>query len=92
MTFHNRADRAKKALRDAQELIELYRTLPANTTFDRTQFCAQVQSGDPEFPLGNCSTDRIETTINRYVTYYQNRVTRIAPVLRVTSTSATAAT
>lgn len=76
-TFQERADRAKKALRDAQELIELYRALPANTTFERAEFCALVESGDPEFPLGNCETDRIEATINRYVTYYENRVTRM---------------
>jgi hypothetical protein len=74
-TFDDLGDRTKKALRDAQTLLAAYKQLASNKTFDKTAFCLNVgNTDDPGFPSGNCLADTPETTINRYVTYYKNRI------------------
>ncbi|HYO93624.1 MAG TPA: hypothetical protein VER33_03885 [Polyangiaceae bacterium] len=73
-TFDLAGDRAKKALRDAQVLIQQHRALAANTTFNRTQFCAAVQSPESDFPATNCMGQPVAATINQYVAYYEKRV------------------
>ncbi|MES1177828.1 MAG: hypothetical protein ABUL62_26115 [Myxococcales bacterium] len=76
--FEDAGDRAKKALRDAQTLLLQYKKLASNQTFDKTSFCNAIGvNNDKGFPSGNvatCLAQTPESTINRYVTYYQGRI------------------
>jgi hypothetical protein len=73
--FEDFGDRAKKALRDAQVLVEAYRSLPEGVGFTAAQFCAQVGSSlDLDFPPGDCLSELAEQTINRYIAYYNKRI------------------
>lgn len=65
-------DRAKKALRDAQELITQYKALPEGTTFDEN-FC-EIFAGEGKRPagmLGDCDNEEPYQTVNRFIEYYQ---------------------
>lgn len=71
-----KADRMKKAFRDAQQLIKQYRAVKdGNGTFD-ANFCRDLgilDLGSKNFPLaGVCPEDETpEMTINRFIDYYQ---------------------
>lgn len=71
-----KADRMKKAFRDAQQLIKQYKTIKAgNGKFD-ANFCRDLgilDLGSKNFPLaGVCPEDETpEMTINRFIDYYQ---------------------
>ena len=71
-------DRAKKALRDAVELVRQYKkfvdTPDTNDNLSR-QICTQLTSSPPRgFPPGDCSQDTVEQTINRFIEYYRRTV------------------
>jgi hypothetical protein len=82
-SFTAAANRAKKALRDAQQIIRAYQQLPVGSTWDKNQFCTAIGENppsnniDPDFPPGVCLTDPIETTIQRYMTYYESRIANL---------------
>lgn len=86
-TLDDASNRAKKSLRDAQTLLNLYKDLPANTTFDKDAFCPYVASGDPDFPTLNCTVDPVETTLNHYIEYYNQRTDLLAQALTASHTS-----
>jgi hypothetical protein len=65
-------NRVKKAYRDAVELINQYQKhqLPPD-------FCQKMLSDPPRnFPPGNCATDNIPTTINRFIRFYRDEIKR----------------
>jgi hypothetical protein len=65
-------DRAKKALRDAQELITQYQALPEGATFE-PDFC-ETLAGEGLRPLGmngSCELEQPHETINAFIDYYQ---------------------
>ena len=76
-------DQAKRALKDAQQLIQPYTALAANTTFRKTSdpaagivgFCDLVGStSDTDFTTLDCTNpnQKVADTINKYVDYYNN--------------------
>lgn len=70
------ADRAKKAFRDAQQLLSQYNSAKAIGSTLAGDLCNQIQvaaANVPFFPGGNdCPVDEpVEITINRFVDYYQ---------------------
>jgi hypothetical protein len=70
----NAGDRAKKALRDATELIRQYKNRLANSdpSDNFGNICNQIASSPPRgFPDGNCQTESPEQTINRFIEYYR---------------------
>jgi hypothetical protein len=70
--------RAKKALRDAQVLVEAYRALPGGVGFLQSQLCTKIGSSpDIGFPSGTCATEVPEETINRYIAYYKLRAQQL---------------
>ena len=75
-SFGVAADRAKKSFRDAQQLLSQYWTAQgANKTLS-ANLCTQLgvdTAKVPNFPGGNvCPTgEPVETTINRFIDYYQ---------------------
>ncbi|HWZ93236.1 MAG TPA: collagen-binding domain-containing protein [Polyangiaceae bacterium] len=75
-TLDNTVDRAKKALRDAQELLRQYNQLKIQgQAFDKVTFCQSVTAHAPDFfPTGDCTADSPEATINRFIHYYENQV------------------
>jgi len=84
-TFHEAADRAKKAFRDAEELVRQYNALIANddptkpaTIADNfsKSLCTQLVAQRPRgFPVGDCNNETPEATINRFIGYYERTVT-----------------
>ena len=76
--FTNVVDRAKKAYRDAMELVKQYNALKAASPQQRfpATFCQDLV-GDPPagFPPGNCATETPAATINRFIQFYRNQVT-----------------
>lgn len=78
-TYVDTVDRAKKALRDAQELINQYKNLKAvHRTFDST-FCTTVAGPGMRPPGmgGDCSIETPEQTINAFISYYETQVGQI---------------
>jgi hypothetical protein len=81
--FQEATDRAKKAYADARELLRQYYALQAqgkNFGMGGDGLCAQIADEGQRplgFPLGNCATERPEQTINRFITFYQEEVTRL---------------
>lgn len=71
-------NRAKKAMKDAQELIRQYKALRDNGQEFASGFC-QAIAGDPEagFPVGNCSTETARDTIDRFRQHYVNQVNKL---------------
>ena len=74
--FWLKADQAKRAMKDAQTLIQQYQALPAGTSFVKASspgisgFCnAAGTSEDVGFPAGDCATQKVAETINRYIDY-----------------------
>jgi len=72
-------DRAKKALRDAMELLRQYnRGLATPDPNDNltNNICGQLLGNGPPrgFPPGDCTTDSPEDTINRFIEYYRRTV------------------
>ena len=73
--FVDATHRAKKAMRDAQTLLQLHGTLQPGQMFTKASFCSELEAqDDPGFPAGNCLTDSVATTVNRYVSYYDTRI------------------
>lgn len=64
------ADRAKKALKDAQSLIEKYKALAAGKTFKKSDFCAAVLSQEVGVSEATCLNQPIAKTLNQYVGFY----------------------
>lgn len=79
-TFRTAGNRAKKALRDAVELIKQYRARVANDATNTADnfsqaLCSQIVGSPPRgFPPGNCATESPEQTINRFIEYYRRTV------------------
>jgi len=75
-------DRAKKALRDAVDLLRQYNDRIANADpADNLSnlICSQLATAPPRgFPAGNCATDSPEQTINRFIEYYRRTVVGFA--------------
>jgi hypothetical protein len=69
--FQTTVDRAKKALKDAQELLRQYHSLQDAGMRLPDALCQQI-AGDPPagFPVGACATEQPEATINRFIDYY----------------------
>jgi hypothetical protein len=68
--------RAKKAMKDAQELLTQYNGLKAAGKTISVSLCQQIVSDPPfNFPAGNCATDSPEATINRFIKYYESELT-----------------
>lgn len=78
-SYVDTVDRAKKALRDAQELITQYNTLKASHRTFSTSFCTTVAGPGmrPTGMPGSCDTETPEQTINQFITYYENQVGQI---------------
>lgn len=74
--FENALDRAKKALRDAQDLLRQYRAInEAGNHLDPVAFCEAVTAQAPgDFYGGDCATELPEQTINRFIAYYEQQV------------------
>jgi hypothetical protein len=73
-TFQNAADRVKKSLRDAETIINAYKSFNGGA-IDRASFCTMVgTSNDKDFPSIPCSAQPVEATINQYIDYYSSRV------------------
>jgi hypothetical protein len=79
--FQVAANRAKKAFRDATDLLRQYkaaiedddRGITANN-FSQS-LCSSVVSERPRgFPPGDCANEAPEDTINRFITYYERTV------------------
>jgi hypothetical protein len=71
-------NRAKKAFRDAVELLNQYKARVANSdpndNFSQA-LCSQIATSPPRgFPAGNCATETPEQTINRFIEYYRRTV------------------
>jgi hypothetical protein len=71
-------NRAKKAFRDAVELLNQYKARVAssdpNDNFSQG-LCNQIAASRPRgFPAGNCATESPEQTINRFIEYYRRTV------------------
>jgi hypothetical protein len=82
--FVNAGDRAKKALRDAVELLRQYNLRVGNTNpadnFSKA-LCNQIAAHPPRgFPAGSCGTESPEDTINRFIDYYTRSVIGFAGV------------
>ncbi len=77
-TFEETVNRAKKALRDAQELVRQYTNLRDQGQTFATGFCEQV-AGDPplDFPAGDCSSESPEQTVQRFVQYYNDQIQKL---------------
>jgi hypothetical protein len=77
--FKKVVNSAKKALRDAEELIRQYRDAEAAGSNFANGLCLQLAANPPKgFPPVTkgftCQTERPEDTINRFVTYYNGYV------------------
>jgi hypothetical protein len=79
--FSLKVDAAKRALKDAQQLVQPYTALPANTSFRKTSdsgagivgFCDLAStSTDPDFPAGDCASQKVAETLNQFVSYYND--------------------
>jgi len=78
--FTTAADQAKKALKDAQQLVLAYGELPADRTFERQSFCDALASDDEElgFSATQCETQTAAETINQFIRYYnENRIPKL---------------
>ena len=76
--FVTAGDRAKKALRDAVELLRQYKDRVGNAdptdNFSKA-LCSQIAAHPPRgFPAGNCGVESVEDTINRFIDYYTRSV------------------
>jgi hypothetical protein len=70
-TFETLFNRAKKAMKDAQELLTQYNALKAGGKSMTNTLCQQIASDPPAgFPVGNCATESPEATINRFIDFY----------------------
>jgi len=69
-------DRAKKAMRDAQELLRQYHAgLKNQQCFNPVEFCNQVLGTAPVgFPVVDCATATPEDVINLFILYYHSLV------------------
>ena len=83
--FEEAGNRAKKALRDATELLKQYKALVANdgagTVADNLSatLCREIAANPPRgFPPGLCppsgTTEAPEATINRFIQYYRQSI------------------
>jgi hypothetical protein len=86
--FQTAANRAKKAFRDATDLLRQYHEaikddVPGDATTTANNFsqllCGNLVNERPRgFPPGDCKTEAPEDTINRFITYYERTVTGFA--------------
>jgi hypothetical protein len=73
--FEGMVDRAKKALKDAQELVQQYRAAEAAGKRLPATLCQQIAADPPAgFPPGDCTTESPEATINRFIDFYAGQV------------------
>ncbi|WP_437284164.1 C-type lectin domain-containing protein [Sorangium sp. So ce406] len=85
--YEKTVSRAKKAMKDAQELVRQYNQLKANGFRFDPALCQQIASDPPfGFPPGDCSTDSVEETINRFIRYYYERVDSLIQEQRALAT------
>jgi hypothetical protein len=81
-TFVEAAGRAKKALRDAQELVRQYEALRAQGTSYGLSLCEAIASEPPaNFPAlpadVTCETESPEATVNRFIQFANEEAARI---------------
>jgi Cys-rich repeat protein len=70
--FQTAVSRAKKALKDAEELLNQYK---ANGNSLQAHLCPQIASDPPfGFPPGDCANESPEATINRFIQFYEAQV------------------
>jgi hypothetical protein len=83
-------DRAKKALRDAQELIRQYNDLKALGHTFGPEFCEAVAGAGKRPPgmPGSCASETPENTINRFIDYYSLHVFNMAGAVQELANSA----
>lgn len=73
--FQTTVDRAKKALKDAQELLRQYNAAKAAGGSLPRDLCQKIASDPPSgFPAGDCATELPEATINRFIDFYTQQV------------------
>jgi hypothetical protein len=70
------ADRAKKAMRDAQDLLRQYHAArAAGRCFDPSAFCTSLLADAPrDFPVIDCATAAVEDVINLFTFYYHRQI------------------
>jgi hypothetical protein len=70
------ADRAKKAMRDAQELLTQYHRARADgLCFNARTFCDNLLREAPrDFPVIDCATAAVEDVINLFVFHYTRQI------------------
>jgi Ca2+-binding RTX toxin-like protein len=83
-TYVDAVDRAKKALRDAQDLVTQFNTLKnQGHTFNATTFCNTVAGTGmrpPGMP-GSCATESPADTVNAFIAYYKSQADKVGPAL-----------
>lgn len=69
-------NRAKKAMRDAQELLRQYHAArAAGLCFDPSAFCTSLLANAPrDFPVVDCATAAVEDVINLFTFYYHRQI------------------
>ncbi len=73
--YQTAISRAKKALRDAQELLRQYNAAKATGSKLQAHLCTVIASDPPAgFPTGDCENESPEARINRFITYYESQV------------------
>lgn len=76
--FQEQVSRAKKAYKDAQEIIRQFKDLKARSATFTDDFCATLTAAAPaDFPGGNCVPGEVQQTINRFVEYYNQKVEKL---------------
>jgi Ca2+-binding RTX toxin-like protein len=90
-TYVDSVDRAKKALRDAQDLITQFNTLKdQGKTFDQATFCKAVAGAGmrPDGMPGSCASEFSPAeTVNAFISYYDNQVGKVGTALDTLSKS-----
>jgi hypothetical protein len=82
-TFQNTVDRAKKAFKDAQEIVNQFKVLAAAGKTFSDDICDVLTATAPaDFPAGTCVPAQVEETINRFIDYYNQKVDRLHEVQR----------
>lgn len=83
-TYVDAVDRAKKALRDAQELVNQFNALKVGGHTFAHDFCETFAGPDmrPEGMEGSCGAETPADTVNQFINYYSKQATAIGPALK----------
>lgn len=82
-TYVETVDRAKKALRDAQDIVTQFNTYAGQNKTFASNFCTTLAGPGmrPEGMPGSCATESPADTVNAFISYYRNQADKIGPAL-----------